>query len=689
MNRGEDPFCMRRRGSLFLFSLLFAFAVHAHDMPSGELAALGRIWGIVHYAHPWMGYRDVDLDAATLTAIGRVRDGVKTGAAVDEMLRAIGDDASFVAPMCFDTPLPAAHRGTRMLADGVVYFAANATDAQSALRTARVAVVDLRPQPGRCSGPLLSHELVPLLVRGTVPHVTHRKVRHYGYRSQQSESDFDSSFRTVNVGTIEGEATTLQKVVFITGERSLIPPVATALAAANQATFVSVGTFPLHTAVDHCQMALGDGSIVTLRTSELIDGDGYSAEPAAMMTLAADAAESDVLAAALQLAKPRGSRRRGASSMSAAPLADYEWQADATFATDGLPSAEERILAAFRIWNVMHFFHGSRERLDHWNLNDAVWALEHAATRREYELALAELLAKVPDAHALVEAPSVLALRGAAAPPFELMPVEGKPVVIASAAEQVKAGDELLRIDGRDVAERAGDLARYASALAAVRDLAKGAAGTSSAFTFRRPDGSQYEVSLARGANAAANPAKAWRMLDRNIAYVDVAALDDVEALLQDVATTDAMILDLRNDRVSAEIARRLNTNANGVTSLTRIPVLLGGALQHVDNADAVSAQSAYAGEIVALVDERTPAGAAHVLDGARIVGAAGVSAQGDLSHLVVPGNIAIRFTGSAIRNLDGASAIEPHQVVGRTIRGLGEGRDEMLEAAVAGVPNH
>ena len=675
---------MRRTGSLFLFALFFAASVHAHDMPTGDLAALGRIWGIVHYAHPWMGYRDVELDEAALVAIGRVRGGSKVGVAVDEMLRAVGDEASFVAPMCFDTAMPAADRSTRVLADGVVYLSATATDAQNALRTARVAIVDLRPQPGRCAAPLLSNDLVPLLVRGSVPHVTHRKVRHYGYRSQQGETEFDSSFSTVNAGTIRGEATALTKVVFIVDSRSAIPSVATALAAANQATFLSVGAFPLHTAVDHCQMALGDGSVVTLRTSELIDEDGYSAEPAPMMVLAANAAESDVLAAALQLAKPRGARRRGASSMSTAPLGDYEWQADAAFTTADVPSPEERILAAYRIWNVIHFFHGSRERLDDWNLNDVVWALEHATTRRDYELALAEMLAKVPDAQALVEAPSVLALRGAAAPPFELMPIEGKPVVTASAPDAVKPGDELLRIDGRDVAERRTELARYASAFIAVRDLAKGAAGTTSAFTFRRPDGSQYEVSLARTANAVVNPEKAWRILDGNVAYVDVSAVTDVEALLADVASTRTMILDLRSERASAEIAKRLNTTGSGVASLTRIPVLLGGANQYADTADVMSAQSTYAGEIIALVDERTPSGAALVLTGAPLVGTAAASAQGDLSHLVVPGNIAIRFTGSEIRNADGAAAVEPQYVVERTIRGIAEGRDEVLEAALA-----
>jgi hypothetical protein len=678
---------MRRTGSLFLFALFFAATAFAHEMPSGELAALGRIWGLVNYAHPWMGYRDIELDEATLRAIEQVRGGAKAGAAVAELLRAVGDDASHVAPMCYDTALPAVDRGTRMLADGVVYLSATATDAKSALRTARVAVVDLRPQPGRCASLMLSPELVPLLVRGSVPQAIHRKVRHYGYRSQQADSPFNSSFTTVDVGSIEGEATTLTKVVFIVDPRSAIPPVATALAAANQATFVSVGAFPLHTAVDHCQMALGDGSLVTLRMSELVDKEGYSAEPAPMLTLAPNAAESDAIAAALQLAKPRSARRR-ATGMTISPLPDYEWQADATFATADVPSPAQRILAAYRLWNVVHFFHGAREQLDSWDLNAFVEKLEHATTRRDYELALAEIMATVPDAQALVNGPAVLALHGAAAPPFALMPVEGKPVVTASASEQVKAGDELLRIDGRDVAERRSELARYASALAAVRDLANGAAGTTSAFTFRRPDGSQYEVSLARGANAAANPATAWRMLDGNVAYVDVSAVQDVEALFKDVAATRAMILDLRGERVNAEVAKQLNTAGGRVASLMHVPVLLGGAYQFVDRAEVVSTQSTYGGQTIALVDELTPVSAALALGRTPVVGTASTNARGELSHLVVPGNVVIRFTGSELRNADGEPGLAPDYVVERTIRGVANGRDEVLEAALAILAN-
>lgn len=681
---------MRRTCSLILVLLLFPAAATAHEIPSGDLAALGRIWGIVNYAHPWIGYRAVELDEATLRAIARVRGGATAGRAVDELLRAVGDDASHVSRICYDAPAPAVDRGTRVLADGVVYLNASDAQARTLLKSARAAVVDLRPQPGRCSATTFAHELEPLLVRGTIPHVRHRKVRHFGYRSHGAPySDFDSSFQTVDVGLIQGEATTLTKVVFIVNERSAIPPVATALFAANQAAFVSAGTFPLHTAVDHCQMALGDGSIVTLRTSELIDRDGYAAEPAPTITMAADAAESDVLAAALQLARPRGGRRR-ASGLSTSPLGEYEWSADQGYVTADVPPVEQRILAAFRLWNVVHFFHGARELLGPWDrsLGDVISTLEHATTRRDYELALAEVMARVPAS--FVQAPAVLALHGASAPPFELMPVEGKPVVTSSAAEQVRPGDELLRIDGREAWDRITELSRYASAFDAVRDAAKGEPGTVSRFTFRRPDGSQYEVSLARAAQAVV-PAKAWRILDGNVAYVDLRTLDDVEAMLGEVMSTRAMILDLRGEVVNAAIVRRLNTTGNVVTSMARVPILLGGALDYAHAVRTLvdDGKPKYEGRTIALVDERTDLRTALALRAVartQFVGMPAAAAHGDVSQFLLPGNIRVTFAASELQFADGRDArgVQPDFVVQRTIRGLADGRDEALDAALA-----
>ncbi|HEX8409614.1 MAG TPA: S41 family peptidase [Thermoanaerobaculia bacterium] len=707
---------MRRPGSLFfaLFLSLFALSAQAHELPAGHLAALGRIWGIVNYAHPQLGYRDVDLDAATISAIGRMRSSSEPAtlsAAVDEMLSTLRDDATFVARPCAESALPAVDRTSKMLADGVVYLSATSPANLTLLRTARVAIVDLRPQPGRCSAPALAENVVPLLVRGSIPRANHRKVRHHGYRSQQgsdADAGFTSSFVTVDTGFENGAAETLTKVVFIVDERSIIPPVATALAASELASFVSVGRFPLHTAIDHCQIMLPDLSIVTLRTSELLDEDGFSAEPAPMVTLAANAIEADVIASALQLTKPRSSRRR-ASGVTAQRLADYRWRADKTYADMELPEVEYRVLAAYRLWNVIHFFYAHDELLGEWEmrLNDIVMMLEHVSTRRDYELALAEVMTWVPDAHSAVLADAHLALRGVASPPFRLMPVEGKPVVVETQTTTVKTGDQLLRIDSALVAARMEELARYTPAATELarqyyvaRDLPNGAMGSESTFTFRRPNGTQYDVKLMRGEIGQSVPAKAWRILDGNIAYVDLSTLDvaQVPVLFSEVANTRAMIVDLRTTprALQAGMLAHLRNDNDSITSIVRVPQLLGGAFLYTEVAQSIAeeAPQKYAGRTIVLVDERTQSEAENAalafdaVSNAKFVGSATAGTNGSVSSLVLPGNIPVRFTASAVRHADGRQVqgvgLEPDTLVARTIRGLADGKDEVLLRAIA-----
>ena len=702
---------MRRTGSLLYFAGILFFAgavavrVDAHDLPSGNLAALGRIWGIVEYAHPWLGYRDVDWDAAAVRAIDHVRASPNdlTGA-LTEMLATLGDDASFVRHPCVESAVQVVDRSNRILANGIVYVAATTpvdTNTIAMLRSARTAIVDLRPQPGRCAAPSLSADLVPLLVRGNVARARLRKVKHHGYRSQDPANTYEqyqSSFVTIATGfEIGANDTQVAKVVFIVNERSVIPTFATALAAAETATFVTAGKFPLASALDHCEMGLPDGMLVTLRTSELVDDDGYIAEPSAMITLDATASESEVLAAALQIAKPRSARRR-ASGPSAQRLPDYRWRADATYAEMNLPPPAYRILAAYRIWNVIHFFYGYPELIGDWHmqLGEFIVTLDHATTRQAYELALAEIMTLVPDGHTLVSSKAFLALRGAASPPFRLMPVEDKPVVVEvfPGTATVKTGDELLRIDGRDVVERMAELARYTSASTELtkkyyvaRDLPNGAMDSQSVFTFRRPDGTQYDVTLTRGTQSIPDP-KAWRILDGNIAYVDLRYLDveEVPALFAEIANTRAMIVDIRNDP--------RNAFADMGMAMIRIPELIGGAFDSDERMHIGTRPfPPYPGRAIALIDERTQSDgeqtalAFDALADAEFVGSPTGGAIGNVTSFVVPGNILVRFTGMDVRFADGRQlqrvGVQPHYRVERTIRGLAEGRDEVLEKAL------
>jgi C-terminal processing protease CtpA/Prc len=61
--------------------------------------------------------------------------------------------------------------------------------------------------------------------------------------------------------------------------------------------------------------------------------------------------------------------------------------------------------------------------------------------------------------------------------------------------------------------------------------------------------------------------------------------------------------------------------------------------------------------------------------------------ANGDVTNMALPGGISVSFTGHDVRHADGRRlqrvGIQPHIAVEPTPKGISEGRDEVLEAAV------
>src|SRR5215470_4844742 len=59
-----------------------------------RLAALGRLWGVVNYFHPYLAYKEIDWDAALIAAIPKVsaaKSAEEYRAAIDGLLATLGD----------------------------------------------------------------------------------------------------------------------------------------------------------------------------------------------------------------------------------------------------------------------------------------------------------------------------------------------------------------------------------------------------------------------------------------------------------------------------------------------------------------------------------------------------------------------------------------------------------------------
>ena len=100
-----------------------------------------------------------------------------------------------------------------------------------------------------------------------------------------------------------------------------------------------------------------------------------------------------------------------------------------------------------------------------------------------------------------------------------------------------------------------------------------------------------------------------------------------------------------------------------------------------------------YRGKVVMLINEEAISHAEatcqvfEAVTDVTFIGTPTMGADGDVTVMVMPGNLPIRFTGLEVRFADGRQqqrvGIQPHIRVTPTIRGTLEGRDEILDTAI------
>jgi C-terminal processing protease CtpA/Prc len=134
-----------------------------------------------------------------------------------------------------------------------------------------------------------------------------------------------------------------------------------------------------------------------------------------------------------------------------------------------------------------------------------------------------------------------------------------------------------------------------------------------------------------------------------------------------------------------------------------RRPFRRGSALLSDENSERVdhsfaqtfspSSKPRYAGKVVMLINEQAISRAEHTClifsaaTDVTFIGTPTNGTNGDITNLVLPGNLTVVFTGHDVRHGDGRQlqrvGVQPHITVAPTITGIREGRDEVLEAAV------
>jgi C-terminal processing protease CtpA/Prc len=344
----------------------------------------------------------------------------------------------------------------------------------------------------------------------------------------------------------------------------------------------------------------------------------------------------------------------------------------------------------------------------------------------DYQLTVRELVTEMHDSHGGVQNANASAERlGTYLPPVVVRYVENRTVVTGVLDDKlpVKVGDVVLSVDGEPVEKRIEFLSRYTAAStpqALMRsvhaNLLRGQKGTAAKVRVRGTDGAEREVELPRSfGNAdraklfAATQRKTpiFHVLPSGYGYVDLARLQpgEVDKMFETIKNTPAVVFDMRGypNGTAWPVAPRLSEKSQPVAALFSRPLLEAPSLR--DSETGGTAQytfsqrlpertgDVYRGKVVVLINEEAVSQAEHTCmffeaaTDVTFVGTPTTGANGDVTFMVLPGNLAVSFTGHNVRHADGRQlqrvGIQPHVRAAPTIAGVVAGRDEVLEAAV------
>lgn len=703
------------------------------DARVARLVRFIKLWGTVRYHHPAFVQRDIDWDTPFVKALPKVEAAAsddEEAAAIGEMLRALGDPATRVVKRPKAPAEGPKLEMKRLEGDMLVVTLASADRAAfealrrelgEALPKAKGLVVDLRAMiftPGDWPAGAFFEWLTPKLITRAFAAPEERVLMRRGYPTDSRWGGPYSAFFEVSVPSLvkpEKGPGVPPRLAVVVGRESELP--ANVLSLQREAGAVVVAEGKLSEAflpvTATRPYALGGEYIAAVRASEL-----PSLEPARADAEVerAPGGRDAALETALRLLKRPPPRATAPTRR--AEAASYH-RVDPKYEATPYPDRAHRLLALARLWNVLDLYWPYKRLLGPgaWDtaLALSLPAFEAARDEREYVLAVAALAARTSDSH--VDLAGGLADRmfdGNSTPPVEVQRVEGRPVVTrvfdAAKASGVAVGDVVLASDGEPFEARVARLKPYVAGSTpwhqAYRTDAlalSGAMGKTVALTLEGEGGRRKEVRLPRSDDDWTKAEPAYRLLEGGVGYVDLVRFNfnELDAMLAALGSAPAIVFDLRGrpHYLAHKLAARFNVRRAPYGALYQRPL----AGPHWSDEDVVRHSFAslipladgplYTGKTVLLTDERAyslaefDAMALVAATGMRVVGSPTAGVNGDLTSVCLPGGLCVSFSGAEVLFADGAQlqrvGVRPDIAARPTLRGLREGRDEVLERAL------
>lgn len=380
------------------------------------------------------------------------------------------------------------------------------------------------------------------------------------------------------------------------------------------------------------------------------------------------------------------------------------------------PNTRLRLLSLFRFWNIINYFFPYKYMTDKdWNtiLKEYIPGFVNAENRLEYELIFAQLLGEVGDSHARLQegGEKIEELKGSRQIPIIVKFIENQLVVIEAENVELARGDIITHIEGKSVEVIVDNIKRYYPAsneTVRMNDIAKDILRSNKYYIQIEyiSSGGIIKHGLLNTENRKKwlydfqnkkNVNHGYKFISNNIGYIDLRAItkEDIPIIKNKFFNTKGIIVDNRS--LPSDIFQMLASYF-----VSRTTIFSKQTLGNLNNPGEFRFSSAYKiplskefydGILIVLVNEETISNAEYatmafqVGENTTVIGSQTGGFDGNISKIVLPGGLITYISGNGVYYPDGKETqrigIMPDIEVKPSIKGIREGRDEVLEKAI------
>lgn len=382
------------------------------------------------------------------------------------------------------------------------------------------------------------------------------------------------------------------------------------------------------------------------------------------------------------------------------------------------PDAGFRLLALFRYWNMVYYFFPYRHLMDaDWNtvLKNHIGSFISAEDKKSYWRAVRRLIAQIDDTHGAVWSMKSTQSLDYYRTPFRVSFLKNDTLVVSDYWDTDKIdsagphiGDIITHIDGKPVSYRVDSLAPYYAASnhrvklrQLLWNICSGDKPTAN-ISFVS-DGIRKEATITRYNFEEMKPkfqtdSICYKVLDDSIGYVSMDDITEewVKRIADTLHTTKGLILDLReypNETINYKLYSVLSDKSRPFFKATCPNLSNPGEFVFSKPTYTGKGKQAYQDKIAILINEESQSHAEfctmmyRTLPNSIVIGNTTAGADGNVVDIRLPGGVCSYFSGIGIYYPDGTETqrvgIIPDIYVWPTVKGIREGRDELLEKAL------